>query len=286
MATNYVGAHISREKTIIKTMENIKNAGGNSLQIFVSNPRSTSLVNIENYLTISSDIKKYLNENNFKLIIHSPYVINIASELKINKRTIPIEECYWIKLILHELIIADLIGSEGVVLHVGKFVKQSYKDGLDNMKKSIEFILDNMIFKKLNTKLIIETPAGQGTELLTDLNDFVDFHNSFSKEQQRYMGMCFDTAHTWALGYELDEAFKILFSKTNAKNVILIHLNNSLVSKGARKDRHAVMLNGTIPNSKMNNFISSLKKYKPIIILETPSQSYNEEFSHIYKLLS
>jgi len=286
MATNYVGAHISREKTIIKTMENIKNAGGNSLQIFVSNPRSTSLVNIENYLTISSDIKKYLNENNFKLIIHSPYVINIASELKINKRTLPIEECYWIKLILHELIIADLIGSEGVVLHVGKFVKQSYKDGLDNMKKSIEFILDNMIFKKLNTKLIIETPAGQGTELLTDLNDFVDFHNSFSKEQQRYMGMCFDTAHTWALGYELDEAFKILFSKTNAKNVILIHLNNSLVSKGARKDRHAVMLNGTIPNSKMNNFISSLKKYKPIIILETPSQSYNEEFSHIYKLLS
>ena len=286
MATNYVGAHISREKTIIKTMENIKNAGGNSLQIFVSNPRSTSLVNIENYLTISSDIKKYLNENNFKLIIHSPYVINIASELKINKRTLPIEECYWIKLILHELIIADLIGSEGVVLHVGKFVKQSYKDGLDNMKKSIEFILDNMIFKKLNTKLIIETPAGQGTELLTDLNDLVDFHNSFSKEQQRYMGMCFDTAHTWALGYELDEAFKILFSKTNAKNVILIHLNNSLVSKGARKDRHAVMLNGTIPNSKMNNFISSLKKYKPIIILETPSQSYNEEFSHIYKLLS
>lgn len=286
MATNYVGAHISREKTIIKTMENIKKAGGNSLQIFVSNPRSTSLVNIENYLTISSDIKKYLNENNFKLIIHSPYVINIASELKINKRTLPIEECYWIKLILHELIIADLIGSEGVVLHVGKFVKQSYKDGLDNMKNSIEFILDNMIFKKLNTKLIIETPAGQGTELLTDLNDFVDFHNSFSKEQQRYMGMCFDTAHTWALGYELDEAFKILFSKTNAKNVILIHLNNSLVSKGARKDRHAVMLNGTIPNSKMNNFISSLKKYKPIIILETPSQSYNEEFSHIYKLLS
>ena len=286
MATNYVGAHISREKTIIKTMENIKNAGGNSLQIFVSNPRSTSLVNIENYLTISSDIKKYLNENDFKLIIHSPYVINIASELKINKRVLPIEECYWIKLILHELKISNLIGSEGVVLHVGKFVKQSYKDGLDNMKKSIAFILDNMINNKLNTKLIIETPAGQGTELLTDLNDFVDFHNSFSKEQQRYMGMCFDTAHTWALGYELDEAFKILFSKNNAKNVILIHLNNSLISKGERKDRHAVMLNGMIPNAKMNNFISSLKKYKPIIILETPSQSYNEEFSHIYKLLS
>lgn len=286
MPPYYVGAHISREKTIIKTMEKIKNAGGNSLQIFVSNPRSTSLVNIENYLTISSDIKKYIKDNDFKLVIHSPYVINIASELKINKRVLPIEECYWIKLILHELKIANLIGSEGVVLHVGKFVKQSYKDGLDNMKKSIEFILDSMIIKNQNIKLIIETPAGQGTELLTDLNDFVEFHNSFSKEQQNYLGMCFDTAHTWALGYELDEAFNILFSKNNAKNVTLIHLNNSLVNKGDRKDRHATMLNGMIPNAKMNNFISSLKKYKPIIILETPDQCYNEEISHIYKLLS
>jgi len=286
MTLYYVGAHISREKTIIKTMEKIKNAGGNSLQIFVSNPRSTSLVNIDNYLSISSDIKNYLKDNYFKLIIHSPYVINIASELKINKRTLPIEECYWLKLILHELTIADLIGSEGVVLHVGKFVKQSYKEGLDNMKKSIEFILDSMINKKLNTKLIIETPAGQGTELLTDLNDFVDFHNSFSKEKQKYLGMCFDTAHTWALGYELDEAFKILFSKNNAKNVILIHLNNSLVNKGDKKDRHAFMLNGMIQNDKINNFISSLKKYKPIIILETPTLSYHEEIAHIYKMLS
>ena len=67
--------------------------------------------------------------------------------------------------------------------------------------------------KKLKTKLIIETPAGQGTELLTDLNDFVDFYNNFSKEQQKYLGICFDTAHTWALGYELIEAYNILFKK-------------------------------------------------------------------------
>ena len=142
-----------------------------------------------------------------------------------------------------------------------------------------------MIKEKINTKLIIETPAGQGTELLTDLNNFIEFFNSFTKEQQKYLGICLDTAHTWALGYELDEAYDILFKK-NAKNITLIHLNNSLVNKGDKKDRHATILNGNIPNGKMNNFIALLKKYKPNIILETPSSSYKEEICHICKLLN
>ena len=285
MARLYVGAHISREKTIIKTMDNIRNAGGNCLQIFASNPRSTNLVDITNYEKIADDIKKYLKEYDFKLVIHSPYVINVANDFKINKRSMPIEDCYWIKLILHELKISDLIGSIGVVLHVGKHVKLSYSDGLNNMKTAIEFIVNNMIKEKINTKLIIETPAGQGTELLTDLNNFIEFFNSFTKEQQKYLGICLDTAHTWALGYELDEAYDILFKK-NAKNITLIHLNNSLVNKGDKKDRHATILNGSIPNSKINNFIALLKKYKPNIILETPSSSYKEEICHICKLLN
>ncbi len=65
----------------------------------------------------------------------------------------------------------------------------------------------------MKTKLIIETPAGQGTELLKDLNDFVAFFNGFSKEQKKILGICFDTAHTWAIGYELAEAYNILFKK-------------------------------------------------------------------------
>ena len=54
MSGNYVGAHINREKTILKTMETITKKGGNCLQLFVSNPRSLSLVNIDNYINISS----------------------------------------------------------------------------------------------------------------------------------------------------------------------------------------------------------------------------------------
>jgi len=282
MATNYVGAHINRDKTIVKTMENIKSAGGNALQIFVSSPRSTALTDIAKYESISHDIKEYLKQNDFKLVIHSPYVINLASELKNGKRTLAIDECYWIKTIMNQLEISDLIGSIGVVLHVGKHVKLSYNDGIENMRTAIKYVLNEIMKKSLNTKLILETPAGQGTELLTDLKDFINFYNSFTKEEQKYLGICLDTAHTWALGYDMDEAYNLLFSKGNAKNIALIHLNNSLVEKGAKKDRHATILNGMIPNDKMNDFIKSIKKNKTVIILETPSSDYDKEIAHIY----
>jgi deoxyribonuclease-4 len=280
----YVGAHINRDKTIVKTMENIKNAGGNALQIFVSSPRSTALTDIAKYNSVSREIKEYLKQNDFKLVIHSPYVINIASEFKNGKRTLTIDECYWIKTIINQLEISDLIGSIGVVLHVGKHVKLSYNDGLENMKVAIKYVLNDISTKKLNTKLILETPAGQGTELLTDLKDFIKFYNSFTKDEQKYLGICLDTAHTWALGYDLDEAYDLLFSKSNAKNITLIHLNNSQVKKGAKKDRHATILDGMIPNDKMNDFIKSIKKNKTVIILETPSTDYDKEFAHIYDI--
>jgi len=280
----YVGAHINRDKTIVKTMENIKNAGGNALQIFVSSPRSTALTDIAKYNSVSHEIKEYLKQNDFKLVIHSPYVINVASEFKNGKRTLTIDECYWIKTIINQLEISNLIGSVGVVLHVGKHVKLSYNDGLENMKVAIKYILNDISKKNLNTKLILETPAGQGTELLTDLKEFIKFYNSFTKDEQNYLGICLDTAHTWALGYELDEAYDLLFSTSNAKNITLIHLNNSQVEKGARKDRHATILDGMIPNNKMNKFIKSIKKNKTVIILETPSTNYDKEIAYIYNI--
>jgi len=280
----YIGAHIKRdERGIIETMNNIKNNGGNALQIFVSNPRSNTITNMDTYIKIAPFVQKYLKEEKFKIIIHAPYTINIAKDLLECKRTMLIEDCYWIKLLINQLVIADMMNAEGIVLHVGKHVE--LLKGLQNMRNAIEYIVKEMDRKKLKTKLIIETPAGQGTELLTDLNDFVDFYNNFSKEQQKYLGICFDTAHTWALGYELIEAYNILFKK-NSSDVIVIHLNNSLVKKGDLKDRHSVMLDGQISVDNMNNFISNLNTKKiPIIILETPTDNYKTELNHIKNLL-
>ena len=282
----YVGAHINREKTIIKTMETITKNGGNCLQLFVSNPRSSSLVNIHNYLDIAEDIKEYKFKNNFKTIIHSSYTINLARDFKNGKRAIPINECVWIKILLHELYISHLINSSGVIVHVGKHTTLSYEYGLENMRIAIEYIIEEMKNNNIKAKIIIETPAGQGTELLTNLNEFIDFYNSFSKEQKKYLGICLDTAHIWAANYELNEAYNIICNK-NANDLIVIHLNNSVVKKGSNVDRHTHIFdsaNGTIPLIAIKEFIELFKDNKqiPIIILETPSTEYSQEIKWIY----
>lgn len=286
MSNIYVGAHINREKTIIKTMETITKNGGNCLQLFVSNPRSSSLVNIDNYITIADDIKDYTSKNNFKTIIHSSYTINLARDFKNDKRTVPINECIWIKILLHELYISHLINSSGVIVHVGKHTTLSYNKGIENMRTAIEYIVEELQKNNLKTKIIIETPAGQGTELLTNLNEFIDFYNSFSKEQKKYLGICLDTAHIWATDYELNEAYNIICNK-NANDLIVIHLNNSSVKKGSNTDRHATLFdntNGTIPLKAIKQFLELFKdnKHVPIIILETPSIEYSQEIKWIY----
>ena len=285
----YVGAHINREKTIIKTMETITKNGGNCLQLFVSNPRSSSLVNIENYITIANDVKDYISKNNFKLVIHSSYTINLARDFKNGKRTIPLNECIWIKILLHELYISHLINSSGVIVHVGKHTTLSYNKGLENMRTAIEYIIEELQKNNLKTKIIIETPAGQGTELLTNLNEFIDFYNSFSKEQKKYLGICLDTAHIWASDYELNDAYNIICNK-NANDLIVIHLNNSAVKKGCNVDRHTPIFdnaNGTIPLKSIKQFLELFKdnKHVPIIILETPSIDYSQEIKWIYSTI-
>ena len=286
--TIYIGAHINREKTIVKTMEAITKNGGNCLQLFVSNPRSASLVNIDNYINTADDIKEYSNKNNFKTIIHSSYTINLARDFKNGKRAVPIEECFWVQLLLHELKISHLINSLGVVVHVGKHTTLSYNNGLDNMRAALEYIIDVLHMNNIKTKIIIETPAGQGSELLTDLHDFIAFYNSFTNEQKKYLGICLDTAHVWAAGYEISEAYEIICNK-NANDLIAIHLNNSIVAKGSNVDRHTTLFDstyGTIPPNTFKNMLELIKdgKHKPMIILETPSLQLSKEIKWLHSI--
>jgi deoxyribonuclease-4 len=120
------------------------------------------------------------------------------------------------------------------------------------------------------------------------LGDFLNFYNhQFSAEQRRYLGICVDTAHIWAAGYELSDAYKMIAVK-NRNDVVAIHLNNSKVAKGGRVDRHATLFDGTgtIPQEAIRQFVELWKSQRqplpplPLIILETPSANYADELAY------
>lgn len=282
----FIGAHISREKTLIDTMEVIINAGGNSLQIFASNPRSTKIspLNQKFFGESPSDLKNFLKSNNFQLVIHNPYTINLATPFMINKRTMEIKDCYWIKLVLHELEIAHLIGSVGCVVHCGKYTNQMPIDGIKNMKLALDFIINEIDRNKWNSKIILETSTGQGTELLSVYEDFLYFYNSFNDKQKEFIKICIDTCHVWAGGFELNEIFELTKKNKNLKDIQVIHINNSKNPKKSHLDRHDIITQGHIKLDDILDFLNSFKKTNKeiILILETPNEpELKKEFNLI-----
>lgn len=285
--TSYIGAHINKQGgSLIKTMEVIKKAGGNALQLFASNPRSTQIPNIVSYETISDEVRDYCKKNDIKLVIHAPYTVNLAKESKICKRSIELKDCYWINSLIHELIVSDIIGSVGVVVHVGKHTTSTKEQGIEYMLESVRYIIKEMKSRKLTSKLIIETPAGVGTELLTTVDEFLTFFNSFSCDEKKHIGICLDTAHMWSSGYDINEYYEKVAkatktnANTNAKDVIIIHYNNSKKDKGSKVDVHETIFDGKMEIESMKKFIASLK-HNPLIILEKPSDNLNKDFTWI-----
>jgi len=268
----YIGAHIPRETTLIKTMDAIKTNGGNALQLFISNPRSSKISNYDKYLKESHLIKKYCFSNNFALIIHSPYVINLCNPFINGKKPIDIDDT----IIINELIIANIIGAYGYVIHTGKYTNKTIADGLLTMKINIKNIINEMIHRNIKTKLLLENPAGQGTELLTDFNDFLEFYYSFTDIERKYFKLCIDTCHGWNAGYDLEDINNMITDKTD---VYCIHVNNSKNIKGSNLDRHEYLFEGKIPYENIKSFIYNFEK--SIIILETPSNNYKDEIKYL-----
>jgi len=283
----FIGAHISRETTLMGTIEKIRDNKGNALQIFASNPRGTKITNLnEKFFGNLNEIKSYINKNNFAIVIHNPYTINLATPFINGKKALEIKDCYWIQLLIHELKIAHQLGSYGCVVHCGKYTKNTPEEGLNNMKRSLKFIITEIKRLKLTSRIILETSTGQGTELLYKYEDFLDFYNSFSEDDKNFLKICIDTCHIWAAGYELMEILQITRKKGNMKDIGVIHINNSKNPKESHLDRHEIIREGYINLEEIILFIKQMKTNNSelILILETPDEkNLNEEIAIINK---
>jgi len=282
MSPTYVGAHVKKETNLLKTLDVITKNGGNALQLFASNPRSTQTPNLDSYHMISDDFQKLCTTNKCSTVIHSSYTVNLAKEPKDGKRVLDLKDCYWVKLLLGELEVSDIIGSIGVVVHVGKYTTQTHENGVKQMSNTIKYIISQMKEKQMKSKLIIETPAGAGTELLTNVDDFIQFFNDFSVSEKKHLGMCLDTAHIWSSGYDINDYYSLV-CKSNEKDILVVHFNNSKKDQGSRVDTHDNIFDGKIELKDMETFMKNIKG-DPMIILEKPSDDLKKDFKWIRKI--
>jgi deoxyribonuclease-4 len=223
-----IGAHVQKQRTLPATIRTIVVNGMESVpvQIFLSGRLSLAPKNVSGKEL--SEARALVDANGVRLFIHAPYTVNLAdSELAYEAN---------VSCLQSHLAIGSAIGAMGVVVHVGKHCQRwTPEQATENMKRTIQEVL----LPGYACPLLLETPAGQGTELLTKTEDFIQFCRDLS------LGMCIDTCHVFACGscpmQYLDSALT-----TCPELLKLIHFNDSKGALGSRVDRHAFVGTGQI----------------------------------------
>lgn len=279
---SYFGSHESIGDGLINAAKTVKKAGGNMLQIFLTNPRKKLTKRRNNKKLI--EFNKYLKDNDMKVVVHSSYLHNLSRDWD--------EYSWWLTNLELEIKYAHYIGAIGLVLHFGKKLDLTLAEAYNNMYTSLVYI-----HKKTrnynNVKILLETPAGQGSEICYKLEDLVHFYKKFSRSENKELRdrikLCVDTCHIFSAGYDLRnnitvkmylEAFEELIGLNHIK---LIHLNDSKVELGDRKDRHENIGKGFIGFKGLKYFFDYFYKKGVPIVLETPNEGHKWEIKKLLK---
>ena len=220
-----------------------------------------------------------------QIFVHASYQINMGAEL------IPSQTDLYnigIDILIKEIEYGIKIGMGGIVLHIGKNVKKQYDPDhvYNNMVKFIIELFRKLKSKKIKINLLIETPAGQGGEMLYKLDELVEFILRFKNlDFYSNLGLCLDTCHIFQAGYDFNQdkiikqIHKIL--EPVKEKIQLIHLNDSYNDVGLHIDRHEQIGRGYI---KIEQLIKFIFPYKNIpMILET-KPPYDKQIDLINKI--
>ena len=269
------GAHVSMAGGIDKAPERAAEIGCEVFQIFSRPPQGGNAVDIDGILAdkFQANLKKH---NQKEFYIHTPYIINLAStDSRIRDNSI--------RLIREDLQRGSLLGAKYTMTHLGS-AKELDKETANKMVvENLKKVFD----KNYETQLLIEISAGAGNIIgsaFEDLAYFIDELKNYN------IGICLDTAHMFASGYDLrdEELVKATFDKfektVGLKYLKLFHLNDSKVDFGSRKDRHEHIGDGKIGLEGFKALVAENRLRDTNMICETESDKVAEDIKILKKI--
>ena len=257
-----IGAHVSSSGGLINAVKNARLIEAESFQIFPGPPQMWRHTQYTDQAI--DEFVQSREENKIKEIwIHNIYLANMAAD---NDEHLDKS----INSVKDALILANKIGAEGVVLHTGSHKGKGFNKVQRKVISSIKNVLKNA---PINTKLALENSAGQGGAIGSEFEELFYLIDRVNDER---LGICLDTCHAFAAGYDLrkkDIIEKIVqyFSKSiSMKKLFVFHANDSLMELGSQKDRHDNIGEGHI-GVKGFKYLLNNKNFKNLsFILEVP----------------
>jgi len=261
-----IGIHINSHYEEFKNdAKKVYDNGGNIIQIFVSSASKKA----SSYYV---ELKGFLNLHYMKSTIHASYSINLSRNWN--------EHSWWIKQFVNEINMAHVVGSDYIVVHLGKKMELTEFQATNNMYSSLLEIVNQLPLEN-NVKILLETCAGQGTEILKNIEDLGNFYSKFKNHKNKKIsdrfGICLDTCHVFSAGNDIrgkqniEKFMKLTDTHIGLEEIKLLHLNDSKTNIGSGIDRHANIGDGFIGKESLLMIAKLFIKLGTPIILETPS---------------
>jgi len=263
-----IGVHVRVSKGYAAAIEHAKNIGCTAIQIFSSNPKSYRLTGInrpalENFAALRAEA------GIDPCVTHTPYLINLASED-------PKVLTGSIGLLKNDLAIAGVAKITYVNTHLGSYGKRDRKEGFVAICRALESALDDI---PPHVYLVMENSAGSGALAGGTLDELGDFVRTLGHPQ---LGVCLDTAHAWAAGYEINskagvDAFVYQAAeKIGLDNIHMFHFNDTEVPLGGNRDRHWHIGEGQIGFEGFRAIAARPELQNKTAILETPGEDADD----------
>jgi deoxyribonuclease IV len=257
-----LGVHCSISGGIDKAIEEAKGLGINVFQVFTKNQRMW----LEKKYSPKegADFREKMKSNGMKMAFsHTTYLLNLASgdpDLRLKS----------ISGLANELVRCHTLGLPFAVLHPGSNKNVTGEEAISMIAASLNEVF--AIAHDIDTKVLLENTAGQGTTIGRSFNQLHGIIDQVERKDR--LGVCFDTCHAFAAGYDIrtqpgiETALAEVDREVGIQNLLAFHLNDSKGDLGSKLDRHDHIGNGKIGLEPFRYILNNFHEIPKVIETE------------------
>lgn len=265
----FIGAHVSISGGVENAITNAVHIGGNALALFLQSQRKWENPDLkeENKIAFHKACSHHRFDANSHVVPHGSYLVNLAAKDAE-------QETKSYKFFLNDLRRCEALGIKYYNFHPGATNKEPLSEAVSKLAKNL-----NQALSETSTVVpLLENMAGTGTIIGSRFTDLRDIIAQIEPQYQSRIGICIDTCHTFAAGYDLrtpeayEKTMQELDDVVGLKYLRALHLNDSKGTFNSHKDLHQNIGLGFLGLRAFHNVMNDTRLENIPMILETPSE--------------
>ena len=271
-----VGVHVSIAGSLDQAVDRAKAKGCDVFQIFSRNPRGWAFRPLSG--EECSLFYEKIKTSSLLPVDHMPYLPNLASpkeeiyEKSVATLTAELERCRQLRI-------------PYLVTHLGHHLGDGIAGG---RKRVISSINTALLASDSDVTLLLENTAGEKNSVGSTFEHIRSIMDGLSEPAR--VGICFDTCHAFAAGYDLrsdegiTDTLEQLEEVIGSKSIKVVHLNDSKGDQGSGLDRHDHIGLGAIGDEGFRRILHHPVFRDLPLVCETPVDTRRDDEGNIKKV--